>query len=579
MMQTAVKTKKPRKQAVSGRFWAMRTYRGRIKDDHKIDPACGSGNFLAESYQCLRRLENRVLIELSKDGQISFDIEGTGEDQVKVSLANFHGIEINDFACAVARTALWIAEKQADADTASIVHRVYQALPLTDYGNVRQGNALRIDWNDVVPADRCSFICGNPPFIGQYAKSSVQAEDARLVWGNAYDGNVDYVACWHKKASDYMLGHHIRSAFVSTNSICQGLQVAPLWTTLFSSGVHIDFAHRTFVWDSQADDVAHVHVIIIGFSREDVVPRLLFEDGVAHEAANINAYLLDAPDVIIRPRKTPLSNVPHISKGLQPTDGGNLIIQDRATLERILSEEPDLERYIHRYVGSTEFINDTWRWCFWLKDVPMTEYDASPILNERLDAVQRMRSSSSKASTRNWAAHPELFTKGKKPEESYVIIPSVSSERRDYVPMGFLTPDVIPSNLSIIVPGATLWHFGVLQSQFHNAWMRTVAGRLKSDYRYGGDTVYNTFPWPDCNDKERSAISQAAQDILDFRQIYAGQGHNLAFLYDPDRMPRSLKQAHRALDAAVEAAYGVDFNGDEEKIVAHLFKLYAEKTS
>ena len=541
-----------------------------------LDPACGSGNFLTESYQCLRRLENRVLIELSKDGQISFDIEGTGEDQVKVSLANFHGIEINDFACAVARTALWIAEKQADADTASIVHRVYQALPLTDYGNIRQGNALRIDWNEVVPAEKCSFICGNPPFIGYSNLNDAQKEDRLSIFGKN-GGTLDYVSCWYKKSADYMRGNHIRAALVSTNSICQGQQVAPLWKPLFADGIHIDFAHRTFVWDSQADDVAHVHVIIVGFSSENVSSKLLFEGNSRREVDNINGYLAPAPDAFVERRAKPLCDVMEMVAGGKPTDGGFLLLTQEER-DELVSKEPKAERWIRPFSMGAEFINGIPRYCLWLVGAEPSDLKGMPLVAERVRNVREFRSASKKAATRKKADTPWLFDEVRPPKgKSYIAVPKVSSGRRQYVPMGFVTNGMIPGDKLFYIDDAGLYEFGVLESQFHNAWMRLIAGRLKSDYSYSNTIVYNNFIWPDATDDQRITIEDCAKKVLDVRSAHPGQ--SLADLYDPDFMPSDLRTAHRELDAAVEVAYGVDFNGDEERIVAHLFKLYAEKTT
>ena len=553
------------------RKFKLRAFRSKIASLKFLDPACGSGNFLTETYLSLRKLENRVLEDLYGGQMVMGEM-----DPIQVQIDQFYGIEINDCAVEVAKTALWIAELQMLDQTREILSMWIEPLPLKSNENIVCANALQTDWNDILPADQCNYIIGNPPFIGQYGKTEQQVEDARKVWGELYDGNLDYVGCWYKKSADYITDTHATCALVSTNSICQGLQVKPLWKNMFDQGINIDFAYKTFVWDSQASEMAHVHVVIIGFSREGKEPKLLFNGESSKAVSNINPYLVEAENVIVVPQNKPLCDVPRISKGLQPTDGGNLIIKDRDTLDSILRDEPEIEKYIRRYVGSDEFINDKWRWCFWLKDVPVSDYAASKILQERLEAVREMRTSSKKPSTQSWAAHPEQFTKGKLPTTSYVIIPSVSSERREYVPMGFLTPETVPSNLAIIVPGADMYHFGILQSQFHNAWMRIVAGRLKSDYRYGGDTVYNTFPWPEASETQRDQVIRCAQAILDARNAFPNS--TLANLYDPDKMPEDLKAAHAALDAAVEAAYGVNFDRDEERIVAHLFKLYAKMT-
>ena len=493
-----------------------------------------------------------------------------------MSLANFHGIEINDFACAVARTALWIAEKQADADTASIVHRVYKALPLTDYGNIRQGNALRMDWNEVVTAEKCSFICGNPPFIGYSNLSESQKEDRASIFGKD-GGTLDYVACWYKKSAEYMRGNHIRAALVSTNSICQGQQVTPLWRPLFADGIHIDFAHRTFVWDSQADDVAHVHVIIVGFSREDVSPKLLFDGDGCREVDNINGYLASAPDAFVERRTKPICDVMEMVAGGKPTDGGFLLLtQDERDV--LVAKEPKAEQWIRPFSMGAEYINGIPRYCLWLVDAEPSDLKGMPLVAERVRGVREFRLASKKAATRKKADTPWLFDEIRPPKgDSYIAVPAVSSGRRDYVPMGFVTNGMITGNQLYYISDAGLFEFGLLMSRIHNAWMRIVCGRLKSDYRYTNTIVYNNFVWPNPTNNQRATIEDCAQRVLEARDAHRGQ--SLADLYDPDFMPADLRSAHRALDAAVEAAYGVDFNGDEEKIVAHLFKLYAERTS
>ncbi|MBQ6524284.1 MAG: class I SAM-dependent DNA methyltransferase, partial [Atopobiaceae bacterium] len=496
-----------------------------------FDPACGSGNFLTESYQCLRRLENRVLIELSKDGQISFDIEGTGEDQVKVSLANFHGIEINDFACAVARTALWIAEKQADADTASIVHRVYDALPLTDYGNIRQGNALRMDWNEVVPADKCSFICGNPPFIGHQWRTSSQQDDmAEVFRGVKAAGKLDYVCAWYERAADYTQGHPIKCAFVSTNSICQGESVGVLWNHLANRGIEIDFAHTTFVWDSQADDMAHVHVVIVGFSRNTSKSKRLFSNGVPREVDHINGYLSAAPDVFIANRGKPVNpGVPEMTKGSQPTDGGHLILSGEERAE-LIAKHPELDEVIRPFVGGREFLNGGDRWCLWFDGADLSRY-AFPEIAERLQAVRESRLKSPTASVKRDAATPHLFTQIRQPKSDYLALPVVSSGRRKYLSVGYMSQQIIASDQLRFIPTDSIYVLGLLSSQMHAAWMRVTAGRLKSDYRYA-PAVYNSFVFPDATEEQRVAVERAAQEILDARAMYIGK--SLAQLYDPD---------------------------------------------
>ena len=541
-----------------------------------LDPACGSGNFLTESYLCLRQLENRILLELAGE-QSYLSFEDQGERDVLVSLANFHGIELEDFACCVARTALWIAEKQADADTAKVTQRVYQELPLRDYEGIVCANALRVDWNDVVPADEVDYVIGNPPFIGYSNLTAGQKEDRADIFGKA-GGTLDYVACWHRKASDYVRGTHARCAFVSTNSICQGQQVEPLWRPLFEDGVRIDFAHQTFVWNSQATDEAHVHVIIVGFSRENVAPKLLFDNkGNVREAGNINGYLADASDVFVARRMKPICDVMEMVAGGKPTDGGNLLLSQEER-DDLLRREPAAEPYIRPFSMGAEYINGIPRYCIWMDGADPAALTRLPLVRERVQAVREFRLASKKGATQKKAATPWLFDEVRPPKgESYIAVPKVSSGRRRYVPIGFVTDGMIPGDKLFFISDAGLYEFGILTSQFHNAWMRQVAGRLKSDYSYANTIVYNNFVWPEPSDAQRARIEECAQAVLDARAAHPDA--TLADMYDPDNdfLFPDLMAAHRALDAAVEAAYGVDFGGDEERIVAHLFALYAER--
>ncbi len=556
-----------------------------------LDPACGSGNFLTETYICLRRLENRVLIELQSaeamrkksvaDGQAGIDFvdADAGESLVKVTLANFHGIEINDFACCVARTALWIAEKQADINTEKVVKRAYNPLPLREYDTIHEDNALRMDWNEVVPASEVDYVMGNPPFIGYSNLTDEQKQDRASIFGKS-GGVLDYVTCWYRKAADFTRGTHARCAFVSTNSICQGQQVEPLWEPLFENGIQIDFAHRTFVWNSEATDEAHVHVIIIGFSREYVAPKLLWnEKGKLKEVDNINGYLSNAPNEFISRRTKPLCDVPAMVAGGKPTDGGFLLLaQDER--DELIAREPTAERWVRPFSMGAEFINGVPRYCLWLVDAAPADLKAMPLVMERVRAVRDYRLQSSKVATRKKADTPWLFDEVRPPKgASYIAVPKVSSGRRRYVPMGFVTNGMIPGDKLFFISDASLYEFGILESQFHNAWMRIVAGRLKSDYSYANTIVYNNFVWPESTDAQRNEVERCARAVLDARELY--EGSTLADMYDPDNdfLYPELMRAHRELDAAVEAAYGVDFAGDEEKIVAYLFKLYAEKTS
>ena len=543
-----------------------------------LDPACGSGNFLTESYLCLRALENRVLFELQGD-QAALSFEEAGDRDVLVSLKNFHGIELEDFACCVARTALWIAEKQADIDTAKVTRRVYQELPLKDYEGITNANALRVDWNEVVPASEVSYVIGNPPFIGYSNLTAGQKEDRSAIFGKA-GGVLDYVACWHRKAADYVRGTRARCAFVSTNSICQGQQVEPLWRPLFDDGVHIDFAHQTFVWNSQATDEAHVHVVIVGFSREDVAPKLLFDNkGNVREVGNINGYLAAAPDAFVARRTKPICDVMEMVAGGKPTDGGNLLLSQEER-DDLLRREPAAEPYIRPFSMGAEYINGIPRYCIWMDGIDPAALTRLPLVRERVQAVREFRLASKKGATQKKAATPWLFDEVRPPKgESYIAVPKVSSGRRRYVPIGFVTDGMIPGDKLFFISDAGLYEFGILTSQFQNAWMRQVAGRLKSDYSYANTIVYNNFVWPEPSDAQRARIEECAQAVLDARAAHPDA--TLADMYSPDSdfLFPDLTDAHRALDAAVEDAYGVDFGGDEERIVAHLFALYAEKAA
>lgn len=554
-----------------------------LKDLHKkigsisiLDPAAGSGNFLTESYLCLRRLENRILFELQGD-QASFSFEDSGDRDVLVSLRNFHGIELEDFACCVARTALWIAEKQADADTAKVTQRVYQELPLTDYEGIVNANALRIDWNDVVPADEVDYVLGNPPFIGYSNLNEEQKADRADIFGKT-GGVLDYVACWYRKAADYTRETQARCAFVSTNSICQGQQVEPLWKPLFEDKVNINFAHKSFVWNSQAADEAHVHVVIVGFSRVNGTKKDLFDRSDSKsEVTRINAYLAAAPDAFVSRRAKPLCDVPAMMAGGKPTDGGNLLLTQEER-DELLCREPDAAPYIKPFSMGAEYISGIPRYCIWLDGVDPAVLTKLPLVRSHVQAVREFRLASKKATTQKKAATPWLFDEVRPPKgKSYIAVPKVSSGRRKYVPMGFVTNGMIPGDMLFSVSNAGLYEFGILESQFHNAWMRQVAGRLKSDYRYTNTIVYNNFVWPDASTEQHGYIESCAQEVLDARAEHPDA--TLADMYNPDNefLFPDLMKAHVELDAAVESAYGVDFNGDENKIVAHLFNLYAEK--
>ena len=548
-----------------------------------LDPACGSGNFLTETYISLRRLENEVvrcLIDSQQGqaaGQIAMGFEGEFSP-IMVSIQQFYGIEINDFAATVAKTALWIAESQMMKQTEDIVHLNLDFLPLKSYVNIVEGNALRIDWESVVPKHRLDYVMGNPPFVGARLMGSEQKADVNAVfpgWKNV--GNLDYVCCWYKKAADLMKDTRIRSALVSTNSVAQGECVSLLWKPLFEMGVHIDFAHRTFRWDSEASSKAHVHCVIVGFSlAANDAPRVIYTDGRPQIVGNINGYLIDADDVFVDSRSKPLCNVPEIGIGNKPIDGGNYLFTEEE-MQAFIEKEPAAQEWFMPWYGSQEFINRNPRYCLWLGNCPPNILRKMPECLKRVQAVRDFRLSSTSAGTVKLADRPTRFHVENMPKGTYILVPEVSSERRRYVPMGFMTPDVLCSNLVKIIPDASLYHFGILTSNVHMAWMRTVCGRLKSDYRYSKDIVYNNFPWPTPTDAQRATIEQTAQAILDARALYPDC--SLADLYDEVTMPVELRRAHQANDKAVMQAYG--FWGSvktESDCVARLMEMYAEMT-
>ena len=536
-----------------------------------FDPACGSGNFLTESYVSLRRLENEV-IKLRNKGQA---VIGEFANPIKVDIHQFYGIEINDFAVSVATTALWIAEQQMLQETAKLVQFNIEPLPLKAYHNIKEGNALRIDWGEVIAPENLDFIMGNPPFVGYAYQSKEQKEDLSAIM-KGFGSNIDYVAGWYLKSAQLMhTNPAIKAALVSTNSITQGEQVAAIWKPLFEQyDIHFDFAYRTFRWDSEADIKAHVHCVIIGFSISgNNTKRIYISDMQSIPSSNINGYLMDAPDVFIENRKKPLCDVPEMVKGSQPTDGGNLILSSYEK-DELINRYPQMTPYIHRYIGSEEFINNKYRYCLWLVNMNPSVLRSCPPVLERVEQVKQMRLASPKAATQKWANYPTLFTENRQPDSDYLLVPSVSSEKRRYIPIGYMSKEVVTSNLAFVVPNASLYHFGIITSNIHNAWMRVVCGRLKSDYRYSNTIVYNNFPWPNPTPEQKAKIEQTAQAILDARAKYPDS--SLADLYDEVTMPPELRKAHQENDRAVMAAYGFSTKMSESECVAELFKMYQE---
>lgn len=605
-----------------------------------LDPACGCGNFLVISYRELRRLEIDVLQAAKKLGQ------RWGALPIAVDVDQFYGIEIEEFPAQVAQVAMWLTDHQMNIEASEVFGEPILRIPLVKSAHIRHGNALQLDWAEFVPPTRLNFILGNPPFVGKQHQTPDQKADlAQVCTGIHGAGVLDFVAGWYVKAARYVTaeinpfgqiveraapgrkkfkdvrfgkGEHamhdmfldaaeveqkarraVRCAFVSTNSITQGEQVGVLWGWLLNQGIHIRFAHRTFKWMNEAPGRAAVHCVIVGFgAQSNNVPsrqRRLFEyqtpDGEPHEvkAASINPYLVDATETVLPSRRQPISPVPPIVFGSMPNDGGNLLLSD-AEKRELLRAEPAAKKWIRPFVGADEFINRVPRWCLWLVDCPAAELKAMSAVAARVTAVKQLRAASSRPTTRELAATPSLFGEIRQPGGPYLLIPSVSSERRRFIPIGFLGADTIASNATLIVPDATPFHFGILASTMHNAWIRYVAGRLESRYRYSAQIVYNNFPWPTApTEKQTTDIAAYAQAVLDARDAEFGRdaATTLATLYDPDLMPPALVKAHRDLDRAVDAAYAASAHAVDVKAkwatdgerVAFLFALYQRLTN
>lgn len=553
----------------------LRAFQDKLASLKFLDPAAGSGNFLTESYLCLRKLENEV-IDLLQHGQI---VMGLTFDSIKVSIAQFYGIEINDFAVTVAKTALWIAESQMMKRTEDIVHMELDFLPLKSYVNIIEANALRIDWNDVIPARELSYIMGNPPFVGARLMSESQKDDLKNVfWGMKNFGNLDYVSGWYEKAAEYMKGTSVHTALVSTNSITQGEQVPLLWNRLNEKGIVINFAYRTFRWDSEAKLKAHVHCIIIGFSYHKTAECKLFVSDNYELVDNINAYLVSGPNILIDSRKKPICNVRSVVFGSMPNDKGYLSDYSDDEMKAIVQEYPLAETMFRPFLGATEFLHGKKRWCLWLKGITPADIKKVKPVMDAIAAVRAMRESSEREATRKLADSAFLFGEIRQPDKDYIIIPRHSSENRKYIPMGFVHPDIICGDSNLLLPDASLYEFGILMSNVHNAWMRTVCGRIKSDYRYSVNIVYNNFPWPDATLEQQMKIAKAAQAILDARALYPEE--SLAALYDDLVMPSELRTAHQQNDRAVWEAYGKAWNITKESdCVAYLMQLYQTMTA
>lgn len=558
----------------------LEAFRRKISRLHVLDPACGCGNFLVVTYRELRLLDLEVARLLQGDQQV-LDISMLEN----VRLDHFHGIEIKPVSALIAQVALWLTKHQCNRLLNTAFHTHLRSVPIDESANILAADALETDWNTLLPTgERFDYIVGNPPFSGAKIMDDTQRAAIKNIFGNkAGSGTLDFVTGWYKKAAQY-LDHSpaTLAAFVSTNSIVQGEQVGALWGDLLEHHrVHIRFAHQTFKWTNEAPGIAAVYCIIVGFGKTKPAACLLYEypdikgEPLPSTVKNINPYLVEAPDVVVRSRQKPLCNVPEIGIGNKPIDGGHYLFSAEER-DAFVQQEPRVARFFRRWIGSDEFINGWERWCLWLGEAPLDELQQIPLVWARVLAVQQTRLASKSEPTRKLAQTPTRFHVENIPTTPYLVVPKVSSERRPYIPIGFEQPSTLSSDLVFIIPNATLFHFGVLHAEMHMAWVRYVCGRLKSDYRYSKDIVYNNFPFPEsAAPEQRAAVEAAAQAVLDTRVQYLGAGKNLAFLYDPDKMPADLLAAHQVLDRAVDACYGVEQPfASESKRVAYLFGLY-----
>ncbi len=568
-------------------FESVKNNTKQLKEFHKklsalkfLDPACGCGNFLVITYRELRLLEIEILRILYKTNQIESDIRNI----VWVDIDQFYGIEIEEWPAKISEVAMWLVDHQMNMRISEEFGEYFVRLPLKKTANIICGNALRIDWERIIPKDQLSFILGNPPFVGKHLQNAEQKIDIDNIFsGVRGSGVLDYVTCWYIKASQYIQNSNIKVALVSTNSISQGEQVGILWNELFNKyRIKIHFAHRTFKWFNEAKGKAGVYCVIIGFANYDTTTKSIFEyediKGDAHElkVKNINPYLVDVRDLFITKKTNPICDVPKMFKGSQPTDGGNFLFTEEEKNE-FISKEPKAVKYLKSLISAQEFINGEKRYCIWLVDAKPDELKQMPHLLNRIEAVRQMRLKSSKQATVQWASKPTLFTENRQPYTDYILVPSHSSENRNFIPMGFMTKNDILNNSCFSIPTATLFHFGILTSSMHMAWVKYVCGRIKSDFRYSNDIVYNNFPWPESpTDKQKQAIEAKAQKVLDVRKEFPNS--SLADLYDPLTMPPALVEAHQELDKAVDLCYRPQPFPNETKRIEYLFELYEKYT-
>lgn len=555
-------------------------YHKKLRSLNFIDPACGCGNFLVITYRELRLLELSVLRALYGTGQQVLDVD----QLMQVNVDQFYGIEIEEFPAQIAQVALWLTDHQMNMRISEEFGNYFARIPLKTTPHIVNNNALKADWESVLPAMRCNFILGNPPFIGAKFMNDAQRDDSRVIFQKLENGGLlDFVAAWYVKAADYLKGNpSIRSAFVSTNSINQGEQVGVLWGWMLSQNIKIQFAHRTFSWSNEARGNAAVHCVIIGFGLEDFPDKTIYEyDDIRGEphslkVKNINPYLVDAPNVVLKNRSFPLCNVPQIGIGNKPIDDGNYLFSTEEKLEFIAREPASIE-FFRKWLGSQEFINKIDRWCLWLGDCPPEKLRLMPESLKRVQAVKSFRLASKSAPTNKLASTPTRFHVENISQTNYLIIPRVSSERRKFLPIGFVDASTMTGDSALMAANATIFHFGVLSSTMHNSWLRAVCGRLKSDFRYSAGIVYNNFPWPNSNKSKIEAIEHCAKNVLTVRGLF--QNSTLADLYDPIAMPPALVEAHKTLDKAVDAAYGYKGAQSDADRVAFLFDLYQKISS
>jgi len=546
-----------------------------------LDPACGCGNFLIITYRELRDLEILILLELSKGGQLVTNISSI----IQVDVDQFAGIEYDEFAVRVAEVAMWLIDHQMNIKVSNEFGQYFVRLPLKKAAKIVRGNSLQVDWETIIAKDKLHFILGNPPFIGKAFQGSQQKSDMQTIFSSVSgSGVLDYVAAWYIKATRFIENTSIRCAFVSTNSISQGEQVGVLWKELFNRyKVKIHFAHRTFSWANEARENAAVHCVIIGFGLNDIEGKRIFDyvdikgEPTEIKVKNINPYLAEGNDLVVLSRRNPISNIPPINFGSMPNDGGHFILTE-VEKEEFLRNEPDARNLIRPYTGAQEFINGYSRYCFWLVGIKPQDLRKLKGVSERVEKIKVLRSASSRESTRKLANFPTLFGENRQPETNYLLIPRVSSERRKYIPIGFIDKNVIGNDQVSLIPNATLYHFGILTSEMHMTWVKYVCGRLKSDYRYSNTIVYNNYPFPEnINDKQKQRVESASQLVLEVRTRYPDS--SLADLYDPLTMPPDLVKAHQALDKAVDLCYRPQAFVKELDRIEFLFGLYESLNS